>query len=134
MKKPIVAACASAFALASFAALAESDRDAQPIMHPVPKYPVQAAMAGMSGMCDAHFDVDRTGQIVNLRADCSNVVFCHETIRAMSEVEFVPKIIENEAMPRYGVVYPLVYTIGDNDNPEGYGALKPCEELKKAAS
>ncbi|MEM9181113.1 MAG: energy transducer TonB [Pseudomonadota bacterium] len=124
----------TAFALVSMTAFAESDRGAQPIEPPVPKYPVQAAMAGMSGMCDALFDVDQTGNILNLRASCSNLVFCHEVIRAMSEVAYAPKIVNGEAVPRYGVVFPLEFTIAGGGNSTGYGDLKPCEQSKKAVS
>lgn len=134
MRTIIAISFGTAFALASTAAFAESDRGAQPIEPPVPKYPVQAAMAGMSGMCDALFDIDQTGKIVNLRANCSNVVFCHEVIRAMSDVAYAPKIVNDEAVPRYGVVYPLEFTIAGGGNSTGYGDLKPCEQTKKAVS
>lgn len=132
MLKPISIFCCSIFA--SAIASAESDRDAQPIEPPVPKYPVQAAMTQMSGFCEVTFDVDREGQLVALSAECSNPVFCHEVLRAMSEVEYAPKIVDGAAAPRHGVVYPIEFTISGGPGSNGYDPLKPCAQEKERVS
>ena len=113
---------------------ASSDRDAQPIHPPVPKYPVQAAMAKVSGMCEVSFDVDRNGKLVAPRAACSNPVFCHEVLRAMSETEYAPKIVDGVPSPRYGVVYPIEFSISGRTDENGYDPLKPCAQEKQAVS
>lgn len=120
--------------IASAIAAAVSDRDAQPIKPPVPKYPMQAAMTQTSGFCEVTFDVDRKGQLVAPRAECSNPVFCHEVLRAMSEVEYAPKIVDGAAVPRYGVVYPIEFTISNAPGSDGFDPLKPCGLEKERVS
>lgn len=93
--------------------VAISDRDAQPIRPPVPTYPSRAAERGIEGSCDVRFDVDTRGKPYNVTADCTDRVFKREAERAVSRVEFAPKIIRGQAAERRNVVYPLEFTLAD---------------------
>ncbi len=91
--------------------VAVSDRDAQPIRPPTPSYPQRAQERGLSGKCDVRFDVDTRGKPYNVQATCSDSVFKSEAERAVSRVEFAPKIVRGKAVERRNVVYPLEFNI-----------------------
>ncbi|MFN3910751.1 energy transducer TonB [Hyphomonas sp.] len=91
--------------------VAVSDRDAQPIRPPAPSYPQRAQERGLSGTCDVRFDVDTRGKPYNVSATCSDSVFKTEAERAVSKVEFAPKIVRGKAVERRNVVYPLEFNI-----------------------
>lgn len=91
--------------------VAVSDRDAQPIRPPTPSYPQRAQERGLSGNCDVRFDVDTRGKPYNVAATCSDSVFKTEAERAVSRVEFAPKIVRGKAVERRNVVYPLEFNI-----------------------
>lgn len=91
--------------------VAVSDRDAQPIRPPTPSFPQRAAERGISGSCDVRFDVDTRGKPYNVQATCTDNVFKSEAERAVSRVEFAPKIVRGKAVERRNVVYPLEFKI-----------------------
>lgn len=91
--------------------VAVSDRDAQPIRPPTPSFPQRAAERGLSGDCDVRFDVDTRGKPYNISATCSDNIFKSEAERAVSRVEFAPKIVRGQAVERRNVVYPLEFKI-----------------------
>ena len=91
--------------------VAVSDRDAQPIRPPTPSFPQRAAERGLSGTCDVRFDVDTRGKPYNIQATCSDNIFKSEAERAVSRVEFAPKIVRGQAVERRNVVYPLEFKI-----------------------
>jgi len=93
--------------------VAISDRDAQPIRPPLPTYPTRAAERGTEGSCDVRFDVDTRGRPYNVQATCTNNVFKREAERAVSRVEFAPKIVRGAAAERKNVVYPLEFNLED---------------------
>lgn len=93
--------------------VAISDRDAQPIRPPTPSYPQRAAERGIEGSCDVRFDVDTRGRPYNISATCSDSIFTREAERAVSRVEFAPKIIRGKAAERRNVVYPLEFKLAD---------------------
>ena len=93
--------------------VAVSDRDAQPIRPPAPSYPQRAQERGLSGSCDVRFDVDTRGKPYNVAATCSDAVFKSEAERAVSKVEFAPKIVRGKAVERRNVVYPLEFNISE---------------------
>ncbi|CAI8326351.1 MAG: Uncharacterised protein [Hyphomonas sp. TMED17] len=95
----------------SFDPVAISDRDAQPIRPPLPSYPSRAAERGIEGSCDVRFDVDVRGRPYNVQADCTDGVFQREAVRAVSRVEFAPKIIRGQPAERRNVVYPLEFKL-----------------------
>ena len=93
--------------------VAISDRDATPIRPPIPTYPTRAAERGTEGECSVTFDVDVRGRPYNVKADCSDSVFRREAVRAVSKVEFAPKIVKGQARERRNVVYPLVFKLSN---------------------
>ena len=93
--------------------VAISDRDAQPIRPPTPSYPQRAAERGTEGSCEVRFDVDTRGRPYNITATCTDNVFKREAERAVSKVEFAPKIIRGQAAERKNVVYPLEFKLAD---------------------
>jgi protein TonB len=93
--------------------VAVSDRDAQPIRPPAPSYPQRAQERGLSGSCDVRFDVDTRGKPYNVAATCTDSVFKSEAERAVSKVEFAPKIVRGKAVERRNVVYPLEFNISE---------------------
>ena len=93
--------------------VAISDRDAQPIRPPTPSYPQRAAERGTEGSCEVRFDVDTRGRPYNISATCTDNVFKREAERAVSKVEFAPKIIRGQAAERKNVVYPLEFKLAD---------------------
>jgi protein TonB len=97
----------------SFDPVAISDRDAQPVRPPVPSYPTRAAERGIEGSCEVRFDVDVRGRPYNVEADCSDSVFRREAVRAVSRVEFAPKIVRGQPAERRNVVYPLEFRLAD---------------------
>jgi len=80
---------------------------------PVVTYPNRALERGTEGDCQVRFDVDVRGRPYNVQADCTNSVFKREAERAVSRVEFAPKIVSGEARERRNVVYPLVFNLDD---------------------
>ena len=86
---------------------------AQPIRPPAPSYPQRAAERGTEGSCDVRFDVDTRGRPYNISATCTDSVFKREAERAVSKVEFAPKIIRGKAAERRNVVYPLEFKLAD---------------------
>lgn len=120
------------------AATPTDDRDAQPIRPPVPSYPIEAAMLDLPGLCYVRFDVDVEGLPVNIRATCTDGIFCSESKRAISRVLFEPKIVDGEPVMRTDVVYPLEYQLATWDAelqqnvPNGVAddaELMPCEPV-----
>jgi protein TonB len=91
--------------------VAVSDRDAQPIRPPAPSFPQRAAERGVSGSCDVRFDVDTRGKPYNVAATCTDNIFKSEAERAVSRVEFAPKIVRGQAVERRNVVYPLEFKL-----------------------
>ena len=97
----------------AFDPIAISDRDAQPIRPPLPNYPQRALSRSQEGSCDVRFDVDTRGKPYNIAADCTDSVFKREAERAVSRVEFAPKIIRGQAAERRNVVYPLEFRLAE---------------------
>jgi len=91
--------------------VAISDRDAQPIRPPVPEYPDRAATRGTEGTCDVKFNVDTRGKPKDIVATCSDSVFKRSAERAVSKVEFAPKIVRGKPAERKNVVYPLEFKL-----------------------
>jgi protein TonB len=91
--------------------VAISDRDAQPIRPPMPTYPQRAAERGTEGSCEVRFNVDTRGRPYDIVATCTDSVFTREAERAVSKVEFAPKIIRGKAAERKNVVYPLEFKL-----------------------
>jgi|GEM_PF-121382 len=87
------------------------DTDATPLRPPVVSYPSTALARGITGECQVVFDVDRQGKPFNIVPDCSDDVFSRAAKKAISRVEFAPKIQEGRARERKNVVYPIVFSL-----------------------
>jgi len=95
----------------SFPSTGLTDRDARPIRPPVPVYPIKAVQRGIEGACEVRMDVTPQGRPYNVVATCTNGLFVSEAERAVSRVEFLPKILNGEAMTRRNVIYPLEFKL-----------------------
>ena len=93
--------------------IAISDRDAQPIRPPIVNYPDRALQRGKEGSCEVKFNVDTRGKPKDIVATCTDSVFKREAERAVSRVEFAPKIVRGKAAERRNVVYPLEFSIDE---------------------
>lgn len=93
--------------------VAISDRDAQPIRPPTPSYPQRAAERGIEGSCEVRFNVDTRGRPYDINATCTDSMFIREAERAVSKVEFAPKIVRGKAAERKNVVYPLEFKLSN---------------------
>lgn len=109
-------------------AQSDADRDAQPISLPVPSYPPMAQMLGMEGYCEVRFSVDENGYTFSLTTSCTQPIFCYQSKRAVSLSRFEPKRVGGRSVPRFDVVYPLVYMLGDEHDGVDTSGLSPCNE------
>lgn len=115
-----------------------SDREAWPTKPPVPTYPVDAARAGIQAKCEARFHVSKQGLTYNIQVSCTHPAFCSESERAISRVEFEPKLLNGTPVIRQNVTYPLEYRLTGWDPEKGEhvtrtdpipGSLEPCEKV-----
>ncbi|MEM6900271.1 MAG: energy transducer TonB [Pseudomonadota bacterium] len=104
----------AALAVSAAPSAAEDDRDAQPIRPPMVVYPEDMISAGHSADCEAVFDVTEDGLPVDIVVTCSHDGFLETTEKAVSTLEFEPKIVDGLRARREGVLYPIIYEL----NPE----------------
>ncbi len=93
------------------APVAIANGDAQPISPPLVTYPPTAANRGIEGECSVSMDVSAKGRPYNVVATCTDRVFEREAVRAISRVEFRPRIIDGVAVERRNVIYPLTFNL-----------------------
>ena len=55
--------------------------------------------------------MDTRGRPYNVEASCTDSVFKREAERAVSRVEFAPKIVRGQPAERRNVVYPLEFQL-----------------------
>lgn len=120
------------------------DRDAIPIGAPLVVYPTELAAEGISGECNAIFDVSREGIPENVTAECTHPGFVDVTIESAATLRFEPKIKDGKAVRRKGVEYPIVFVLDepkDGDTQADYfaeldkngdGALTADENIAQA--
>lgn len=82
------------------------------VQPPRPKYPAEAAKAGIVGRCLLHFSVYEYGQIVEIEeSSCTHPVFCEASETAVHEAQFI--VVDVEGTPKPGVrtdiQYPFEY-------------------------
>jgi len=87
------------------------DTDATPLRPPVVSYPSIALAQGITGECQVTFDVDTRGRPFNIVPNCTDSVFNRAAKKAISRVEFAPKVQEGRARERKNVVYPIVFSL-----------------------
>ena len=106
----------------------QEDTDAQPIRPPVPSYPQMAAMLGLQGYCEVTFSVDEDGNPFSLSTSCTQPIFCYQSMKAISRVQFAPKLVNGAPAPRFNVVYPLEYRLQDSGRDIERSTIRPCDE------
>ncbi|WP_084418445.1 TonB family protein [Henriciella litoralis] len=88
-----------------------SNKDVQPIRPPSVVYPDAMMRRGIEGDCNVYLDVDPRGRPYNVKAECTDPGFRKEAERAISKVEFAPRVHRGQAVVREGVVYPIEFRI-----------------------
>ncbi len=112
------AIAATIAAIALTAGPSSADRDTQPIKPPVPDYPIDMALDGISSLCYSYFDVSAEGYVINLDVECGHPGFVQATRNAVSTLRFEPKLKDGNPVIRTGVVYPLEFLMTDkHGNP-----------------
>lgn len=91
------------------------DRDAQPLVRIPPSYPERCqSRASSEEYVVLEFDVDPAGQPQNIRViDASTTCFNRAAIRSVQRWKYQPKIVDNEAQWRRGVVTRVTFLLAD---------------------
>ena len=91
------------------------DRDAQPLVRIPPQYPERCqGRSGDREFVVVQFDVDPGGQPQNIEViDTSSSCFNRSAIRAVQRWKYQPKIVDNEAEWRRGVVTQFTFELGE---------------------
>lgn len=114
------------------------DRDVEVLAPPVPEFPREAAARGVQGLCYVRFSVDAEGYAFDLRASCTEPIFCNEAKLAVSRARFSPKLIGGVPTIRSNIVYPIDFILSEWNwflfkfvPVEAYepGPTEPCDEI-----
>ncbi len=89
------------------------DRDAQPLVRIPPQFPDRCqARAGGSETVVLQFDVTPDGQTTNIKViDSSNSCFNRSASRSVERWKYQPKIVDNAAEWRRGVVTQITFVL-----------------------
>lgn len=91
------------------------DRDAQPMVRIPPRYPdmCQSRAKAFESVV-VEFDVTPEGAVVNTRVlDATNACFERAALRAVERWKYQPKIVDNQAQPRFGVRTQITFQLGE---------------------
>lgn len=91
------------------------DRDAQPLVRIPPQFPDRCqSRADSEEIVVVQFDVTPDGQTTNIEAvDSSNSCFNRAAIRSVERWKYQPKIVDNEAQWRRGVVTQIKFQLAE---------------------
>lgn len=91
------------------------DRDAQPLVRIPPQYPERCqTRAGASETVVVEFDVTPEGQTTNPRViDTTSSCFNRAAMRSVERWKYQPKIVDNKAEWRRGVVTAITFQLAD---------------------
>lgn len=91
------------------------DRDAQPLVRIPPQYPERCQnRASSEEFVVLQFDVDPTGQPTNIEViDSSSSCFNRAATRSVERWKYQPKIVDNQAEWRRGVVTRVTFLLAD---------------------
>lgn len=91
------------------------DRDAQPLVRIPPQYPERCmARAQDEEIVVVQFDVTPDGQTTNIKAiDSTNTCLNRAAERSVERWKYQPKIVDNTAQWRRGVVTQIKFTLSD---------------------
>ncbi|MBT8471715.1 MAG: TonB family protein [Marinicaulis sp.] len=89
------------------------DRDAQPLVRIPPQFPDRCqGRAGAKEIVVLQFDVTPEGQTTNIQVvDSSNSCFNRSASRSVERWKYQPKIVDNEAQWRRGVVTQISFVL-----------------------
>ncbi len=91
------------------------DRDAQPMVRIPPRYPdmCQSRAKALEAVV-VEFDVTPEGAVVNTRVvNATNACFERAALRAVERWKYQPKIVDNQAQPRFGVRTQITFQLGE---------------------
>lgn len=91
------------------------DRDAQPLVRIPPQYPTQCMnQAREVESVVVEFNVTPEGTVVNVEViDSTNRCFNRAAMRAVERWRYAPRIVDNEAQPRFGVRTAIDFLVGE---------------------
>ncbi len=91
------------------------DRDAQPLVRIPPQFPDRCqSRAGGEERVVLQFDVTPEGQTTNIQVvDSSNSCFNRAASRSVQRWKYQPKIVDNEAQWRRGVVTQITFILAE---------------------
>ena len=91
------------------------DRDAQPLVRIPPQFPDRCqGRAGSEEIVVVTFDVTPDGQTTNIETvDSTNSCFNRAAERSVERWKYQPKIVDNEAQWRRGVVTQIKFVLAD---------------------
>lgn len=91
------------------------DRDAQPLVRIPPQFPDRCqSRASDEEIVVVQFDVTPDGQTTNIEAiDSTNSCFNRAAIRSVERWKYQPKIVDNEAQWRRGVVTQIKFQLAE---------------------
>ncbi len=91
------------------------DRDAQPLVRIPPQYPDRCqGRAGESENVVLQFDVTPDGQTTNIQViDTTNSCFNGAAVRSVQRWKYQPKIVDNQAQWRRGVVTQITFNLAE---------------------
>jgi protein TonB len=89
------------------------DRIATPVRPPIPVYPSAMASRNIEGDCLVRFSLTARGLPFDVTAECSHRGFESEARRAVGKAEFLPRIVDGQAMESHGLSYPLEFRLSE---------------------
>ena len=94
--------------------LPESGVDAAPLVRVPPIFPPRFLQGDNSGHCHVAFDVDTTGQPINIDPIyCTDDILRKETIKAVGKWRYSPKVVAGEFVIREDVNSRITYDLRD---------------------
>lgn len=105
----------------------EPSRDAEPCVRIPPMMPPEAER---SGHCMMAFNVSKSGDPIDARADaCTEQIFCEPSLRAVQRWIYYPKLKYGEVETRTGVESKMSFRLTDEEGlvlPEADDDMQPC--------
>jgi len=89
----------------------EERREAQPLVR-IP--PIMPMGANTSGSCEMQFDVNKTGQTVNIKTlNCTDDIYDFASRRALSRWKYNPRIVNGEPVGACGIRNTIKFQLMD---------------------